>query len=139
MRKKIIYGCEARGDAQSPYLTRYTLLATRWFQLCIHVFHRSDSPDLHDHPWDFWTLLLRGGYAEEVRTPGRTTVLLHPPGSLLYRPAEHAHRVILWTKPDGSPQRAVTLVLMLRRRREWGFFEKAGWTRWIEYFTSKGC
>ena len=152
LETKVIYGCEARGDAQSPYLTRYTLLATRWFQLCIHKFHRSDSPDLHDHPWDFLTLPLRHGYREQYATapgaPYATAQRNCKVGRLYYRAAEHTHRVILHKDfelvgPDAvltvKPRQALTLVLMLRRRREWGFFSRGVWQLWTDYFAAKGC
>lgn len=135
--KKTISGCEARGDADSPYLTRYTLLGCRWFQLCIHVFHRSDNDEMHDHPWDFWTLLLKGGYMERVFTtrPHATQLLKHRPGALLYRPAEHAHQVVLY-----PGKQATTLVLMFKRRREWGFFTKKGaYVKWLDYFNLNRC
>ena len=45
MKKTIIKGCESRGDADSPYLTRYTLIERPNWQLCVHVFHRSDADD----------------------------------------------------------------------------------------------
>jgi hypothetical protein len=136
--KKIIYGCEARGDADSPYLTRYTLVSTRWFQLCVHVFHRSDADELHDHPWNFWTLILWRGYDERVSSlsmPHSSQLLHHRAGAFLYRPAEHMHRVIL---REGKP--AVTLVLMTKRRREWGFMNRRGtWQQWQEYFRQMRC
>lgn len=69
MKKKIIYGCEARGDAQSPYLSRWTLLDLPFGALYLHRFHRSDADEMHDHPWSFWSLILWRGYVEE--TPNR--------------------------------------------------------------------
>jgi hypothetical protein len=145
--KKIIYGCEARGDAGSPYLTRYTLLSCRWFQLCVHVFHRSDSPELHDHPWNFWTLPLRHGYQEYVQhSPTDVRVHTVKPWRLYYRPATYAHRVLLHSVYDVTAdaltvtkKEAVTLVLMTKRRREWGFFTRNGWQQWMAYFTERGC
>ncbi|MFP5276951.1 MAG: DNA methyltransferase [Acidobacteriota bacterium] len=65
MIRRVIYGCDGRGDGDSPYLTRYTLFSTPWIHLCIHVFHRSDADELHDHPWPFASLILWGGYIEE--------------------------------------------------------------------------
>lgn len=137
--KRIIYGCEDRGDADKPYLTRYTLVDTGRWQLCLHVFHRSDwTRDLHDHPWNFLSLILWGGYYEE--TPNGVKKLYRP-GQLLYRKAEHIHRVQLLCKRDATPiekryekvnkeeltylprRKAVTLVLMSNRRRTWGFWE----------------
>lgn len=147
--KKIIYGCESRGDGNSPYLTRYTLVSTPWFQLCLHVFHRSDSPELHDHPWNFWVLPLRHGYQEYVRhAADDVRVNTVKPWRLYYRPATYAHRVVLLSDYNSNPtgklivtkKQAVTLVFMTKRRREWGFFTFAGpWQNWVSYFKTRGC
>lgn len=148
MKKEVIKGCEGRGDADSPYLTRYTLLEFKNWQLCLHIFHRSDSPELHDHPWNFYTLPLLHGYREMVRY-SETDMRLEEvkPWRLRFRPAEYAHRVILHSRfrVDDNYQlhvtkkKAVTLVLMTKRRREWGFFTKVGWTKWRQYFADNGC
>lgn len=72
--KRIIYGCEARGDAHTPYLTRWTLLKLEKLKIYFHKFHRSDSDELHDHPWHFISIILWRGYNEEtfVIPPGTT-------------------------------------------------------------------
>lgn len=143
--KKIIYGCEGRGDADSPYLTRYTLLSTPIIQVCLHIFHRSDADDLHDHPWPFASLILWRGYVEVVQTfaalSGVDGTLYEErarsrkyPGMLLFRSARHTHRVELI---NGKP--AVTLVVMGPRQRTWGFWTKRGWQRWKQYFEELGC
>jgi len=70
------------GTDGSPYLTRTTLFSIRGFRVALHRFHRGDQDeDLHDHPWSFWTFILRGGYFEEtpdwsagVGYPGDDTV-----------------------------------------------------------------
>lgn len=69
MAKKIIFGCEARGDAQSPYLIRWTLIETPLGAIYLHKFIRSDSPEHHDHPWAFASLILWRGYIEETAWP----------------------------------------------------------------------
>ena len=132
--KKVIYGCETRGDAHLPYLTRYTLIETKNWQLCLHVFHRSDwTDDLHDHPWNFVSLLIWRGYIEETPFEGKER---YYPGAILYRSADHIHRVELINK-----KKSITLVWMGKRRREWGFWRftgKYGWfTKWQEYFIKK--
>lgn len=129
-QKKIIHGCEERGDYGSPYLTRYTLLDIKNFQLCLHIFHRSDAEDLHDHPWPFISLILWRGYVE-VTPKGRSRKW---PLMMLFRNATHSHRVELV-----GNKKSVSLVLMGKRKREWGFFTKEGWTQWQKYYTDKGC
>ncbi len=147
MRKKIIFGCESRGDGDSPYLTRFTLLETKLGAAYIHVFHRSDADEHHDHPWPFVSLILWRGYIEETAPVvgysclaaviGRQLPVTRKrvwPGMVLFRKATHRHRVEL---VDGK--RAVTLVIRGSYQREWGFFTKAGWQRWKEYFQERGC
>lgn len=163
--KKIIYGCESRGDADSPYLTRYSLPRLGRFRAALHVFHRSDHDEMHDHPWPFVSVILWRGYVEETPCPlcawdlqegdeievdGITLRLVASccgrcentgrvrkrvwPGSVLIRRPEHAHRVEL---VDGK--KAITLVVMGPRVREWGFFTRGGWERWTEYYRRLGC
>lgn len=143
--KRIIYGCDATGSDRTPYLTRYTLVASKAVQVCLHVFHRSDADDLHDHPWPFASLILWGGYFEHVACdwchgcefggpcawPSKRRVR---PGQILFRRSTHSHRVELI---DGK--RAITLVFMGRRRRRWGFFTRNGWQHWKEYLKERGC
>jgi len=55
------------------YMERWWLFKPRsWlpFRTRIHHILRSDNDrHLHDHPSDFWTLILRGGYWEHVPAP----------------------------------------------------------------------
>jgi len=144
--KQVIYGCESRGDAKSPYMTRYAFPRIGPVRMCLHVFHRSDADDLHDHPWPFISVILWRGYREV--TPWRRAYSGPPsdggpefrrckrvwPGMILFRPAAHIHRVELI---DGK--RAISLVFMGRRIREWGFFTRHGWKLWTKYFAENGC
>ncbi len=53
-----------------PYLERYyVFLKDRtWFpfNMFIHKFLKSDPDDVHDHPWPYATLILKGGYYEWI-------------------------------------------------------------------------
>ena len=65
-RKRIIMDREC----SEPYLERYyVFLKDRtWFpfNVFIHKFLKSDPDDVHDHPWPYATLILKGGYYEWV-------------------------------------------------------------------------
>ena len=51
-----------------PYLERYYLFLKdrkRFpFNVFLHKFLKSDPDDVHDHPWSYFTLILKGGYYE---------------------------------------------------------------------------
>ena len=63
-RKRVIYD----RINNEPYLERYYLfLMDRKkfpFNIFIHKFLKGDPDDVHDHPWPYATLILKGGYYE---------------------------------------------------------------------------
>lgn len=69
---------------------RFQLLKTPWRNIYLHFLDAPrPHPHCHDHPWHFWTLLLRGGYEETTRSGSTWRV----PGTVLYRPARFRHNV----------------------------------------------
>lgn len=97
-----------------------------------HIARSDDDRDLHDHPFDFSTTLLRGAYIEHL--PGNDARLLYA-GQSVFNPAEHLHRLEL-LDPVWS------LVILSKARRVWGFAmegvdlngEKVtAWTDWRTY------
>lgn len=93
------------------------------FSIKLHHLQMSDPGDLHDHPWWFMTILLKGGYWET--TPkGRKW---KRPGSIIFHKAEDLHAL---TIPDGG---SWSLFLNWRRKRLWGFQTPDGWVPWYEY------
>lgn len=160
MKKIIIKGCDHRGDGEEPYLTRWYLLQSKHLAVYLHKFHRSDSPDLHDHPWSFISIVLWRGYIEEtfrkqpklipeemysssVTKTARYSPIAHSsdlqrkriwPGTILFRSATHAHRVLLI---DDKP--AYTLLINFGYIRQWGFFTKKNWKHFINYFDIHKC
>ena len=135
MKKLIIHGCEARGDGQDPYLTRWIILKFKWLGLYFHKFHRSDAEDLHNHPWNFISIILWRGYNEQTFAGNRGLNIKRVyPGSIIFRKSSHAHRVILI---GGKP--AYTLVIRFNDSRNWGFFRKGRYIHFLEYFKQMGC
>ena len=124
-RKRIIMD---RTD-EEPYLERYYLFfkdrETFPFNIFIHKFLKSDPDDLHDHPWGFRTLILKGGYWEHTengkfwRNPGFTQSVT----------PMHKHRVEL--KPGCT---CWTLFIPYRRCRKWGFYRNDKWIESEHYF-----
>lgn len=133
------------GHQDDVFFVRYDLIKTRWGSVYLHEFLRSDADRcLHDHPWPFMTIILRGGYWEELpaaihRDPktgeARPLVFYGPlmtrewrrPGYIGRYPAEHAHRIEL----DPARPKPWSLVIVGRKRRAWGFWNLAGkWRPW---------
>ncbi len=122
------------GREGRPYLTRWDLLGTRyaaWWlpRLFLHQFHQSDSDAaLHDHPWPFFSIILRGGYWEQTKNSfGWDRFVRYRPLSMLFRRSNWFHRIVL---EPGTEGKVWTLVLTGPRLRDWGFMCPKGWTPW---------
>lgn len=123
---KVIAATCPGGMVSSPLMTRWSIFSCERFAVYVHLFHRSDVDEWHDHPWSFWTFLASGGYWEN-QPDGRHWRRRF---SLLFRRAEHRHFVEV-SRPTW------TVVLRLRKRREWGFIVRGAWVLWSR-FTATG-
>lgn len=115
-----------------PYLERYYLfLKDRQrfpFNVFLHKFLKSDPDDLHDHPWPYATLILKGGYWET--TPeGR---FWRGPGHFRICTARSLHRIEL----DPSVE-CWTIFMPGPKQREWGFIKNGTWTQWEQYLAGR--
>lgn len=127
-------GRQVIGPDRNPYMVRYILF--RWAQLprvYVHKFLRSDDERaLHNHPWWFLSLVLRGSYLEYNDTPPNPKVRKR--FSVGYRPLSTRHRVALPNgfNPDGSygPQPCWTLVVTGPDVRGWGFWCREKLDEW---------
>ena len=61
----------------------------------IHQFTAPDLGDPHDHPWEFRSTVLRGGYIEEAYRPdGSVETLVRLPGDRFEIAPNHVHRIV---------------------------------------------
>ena len=130
----------------SPYLLRwYVIPRNRYLNVYLHKFLRSDDDRaLHDHPWWFVSLMLKGGYWEhrDGRQPKWRDA-----GSVALRRANVLHRVELdtgFTRIDGCVvgrhnKPCWTLIVTGPKIREWGFKCPQGWRHWKEFTAKNGC
>lgn len=115
-------------DDDGTYLTRWRLIRTPWFGIYVH---RMTGPDprltLHDHPWSFLSMILRGGYVERRLDPYTLKV-------------EEQRTVRWWNRvraTDGHSIRTLlrnptwTLCLVGPEVRMWGYVEEYGNGQWI--------
>lgn len=119
-------------QGNEPYLERYyVFLRDRKqfpFNVFVHKFLKSDPDDVHDHPWSYFTLILRGGYYEWVPTfdqEGRQdgeTRHWRGPGHFRVCSADSYHRIEVvpgvdcWTLFAPGPQ-----------TKPWGFLVNNQW------------
>lgn len=116
-----------------PYMRRW-LLRHPWGNVRLHNIRRSDSDRaLHDHPFDFVSLILWGAYVEHrpaTADPcGPTFERRYRMGQLNRCVAEQPHRLELREGP------VWTLVFCQKKRRDWGFHSPDGWVHWLDWET----
>ena len=137
-RKRIIY--DRIND--EPYLERYYLFLKERkkfpFNVFLHKFLKGDPDDVHDHPWPYATLILRGGYYEWTPvfdSAGKQiseTQHWCGPGHFRICRSNSYHRIEL--KPGVT---AWTLFMPGPHRREWGFLVNNKWIRHEQYLKDR--
>ena len=125
-----------------PYLERYYLFLRERkrfpFNVFLHKFLKSDPDDVHDHPWPYATLILKGGYWEWIPhfdTVGRKTgeyQVWRGPGHFRVSKANSFHRIEL--DPDIT---AWTLFMPGPKQRDWGFLVRNKWVQWEQYLKQR--
>jgi hypothetical protein len=134
------------GKQGNPMMKRLRVIQTPWFGVYLHFIYREDlDPVPHDHPWNFYRIVLRGGYVElyfedpatgrgELTSPGRRR--------WSYVPITHAHRI------TNVAPKTVSLVVVGPKVRTWGFWSPevlgpdlviaGGKRQWIDYRDALG-
>lgn len=123
-------------DPDETYLTRWRIIGTPWFSIYLHRMDGPDSrPTLHDHPWNFLSVVLRGGYVERRLDP-------------LTMEVNENHRVRRANRVRAHEAHAIhtllrvptwTLLFVGARRRTWGYWEprylgdRDEWWAWTEF------
>lgn len=137
------------GGEENPYLRRWYLIPhNRWINVYLHQFLRDDDDRaLHDHPWWFASLMVRGGYYEWMECPtpsqcrlsfGDQCVRVRRAPSIAFRRATHRHRVQLMRDESSQPIPCWTIVITGPRVREWGFWCPKGFVPWRRFLDVDG-
>jgi hypothetical protein len=112
--------------AETALLKRWRIIQTPLFAVFVHCHFRPDpSRDLHDHPYNFCTWILKGDYSE--RRNGKRPLVWRT-RSWHFMPAERPHSIHALSRIP-----TWTLLLVGRRRRDWGFYTSDGWIPHKEY------
>lgn len=123
-------------DSDGNYLTRLRVVQTPWFGVYLHRFdHPDPRPTLHDHPWNFTAVVLRGGYIERRLDPHTGVVDEARRVRWINRVRTHdAHAIVRLLRVP-----TWTLLFVGTRRRTWGYLDPEtdpgkppGW-RWTPF------
>lgn len=161
-RRSIVRRLTLRDNAGRSFLERRGI-DVRLFGVYLHRITAPDPGlDLHDHPWPFVSIVLRGGYGEEVAPtrsasrwataaetavdvmrreggdPARWHVFRGEPRSWR-RGSVHVMRLTVAHRITTIEPGTLTLVLRGRKVRPWGFYTPAGWVdqRSYDYVTRR--
>ncbi len=112
------------------YLTRLTLFKCPWFSIKLHWIHKADPDrDMHTHPWNFVSFVLRGGYNEIMSEYPK--IIDDKERSIKWFNKMNtisAHRIIS-VMPN-----TITLVITGAKQKDWGFWVADGDDRrYIDY------
>jgi hypothetical protein len=130
-------------DADKPthvYLRRFIALKTPWVGLYVHwIYTKDEDRDPHNHPFNFWSWVVRGGYEERrywlhgeglLKARGSTT-RIRKRWSLARTTRTYFHRIVaLHDTPTIT-------VILTGRRSKWGFLTKDGYVPQEEYVREK--
>lgn len=110
---------EIRSKEGNLHFKRWQILKTRWFSIYLHGIYSEDKDKhLHNHPWDYTSIVLKGKYIEE--TPKGINKLY--PGKIVSRNGLDYHKILkLQTKS------VYTLFFVSPIKRHWGYLVNGEW------------
>lgn len=116
---------EIRSKEGKLHFRRWQLLKTRWFSIYIHGIYATDQDKhLHNHPWDYKSIVLKGSYIEETNS-GTNTLQF---GTITSRNGKDYHKIkTLLTKS------VYTLFIVSPVKRVWGYQVDGSWMNHEEY------
>lgn len=92
------------------------------FNIFVHKICKDDPEDMHDHPYSYLTIILRGGYIEETDDG----IFHRKPGYIGFYKAEKFHKL----KPIKP---CWTLFIRGPQRRKWGYRVNGKWMYHLYY------
>ena len=116
---------EIRSKEGKLHFRRWEILKTRWFSIYIHGIYAADQDKhLHNHPWDYKSIVLKGSYIEETNNG----VNLLKFGTVTSRNGKDYHKIkTLLTKS------VYTLFIVSPAKRVWGYQVDGSWMNHEEY------
>lgn len=121
----IEWGKRDPGPHAKGFMRRYFIYRSKYFCVVVHNIRKEDPAGiygLHNHPYHFLSLVLRGSYKEILLRNGKQTEIVRKPGDVCVRFKKDFHTVI---PHEGNP--VWTLFFRLGDAYgEWGLLDKNG-------------
>lgn len=118
MFKKIM---EIKSKKGVLHFRRWRIMETPWFGIYIHGIYKADKDlHLHDHPWNYMSVVLKGAYLEASKVDGE--IRMARPVQWKWNNATRFHKIALLVTPS-----VYTLFITGKKYREWGYDVDGVW------------
>lgn len=108
---------EIKSKKGELHFKRWSILSSRWFNIYIHFINKQDEDEhMHTHPWNFWSIILKGGYIEYIESGSIRRGFLHT----AYRKSYTPHKIGVLLSPTWS------LVITGKGGKSWGYKTENG-------------
>lgn len=96
------------------HFRRWNIISTPWFNIYLHgIYKRDEELHLHNHPWTFISIVLKGWYSEKLEG-GHLNVRY--PGNFVKRKPDDFHKI------DSIHSKSVyTLNFVWNKQNTWGY------------------
>ncbi len=116
---------EIKSKTGEVHFRRCEILKTRWGSIWLHAIYKADKDKhLHNHPWDFRSVVLKGSYIEETESG----MITQYPGKVNKRNGEDFHKIKKLLSPV-----VWTLFIVSKTKREWGYKVDGNFIDHIKY------
>ena len=104
---------EIKSKSGKLHFRRWQILKTRWFSIWLHgIYAPDEDKHLHNHPWDFKSIVLKGSYIEQTENGNIT----QRPGKFNSRNGSDFHKILELKSPV-----VYTLFIVSPVKRIWGY------------------
>lgn len=102
-----------------PSRSRWRLIHTPWFGIYIHKWNKPDPrPTRHNHPWNFFSIVLKGWYVEHILDPEYNILVSSVINWFNWVPRTKFHNVAMVSEG------AISIMFVGKTHPDWGYMEE---------------
>jgi hypothetical protein len=111
---------EIKSKEGELHFRRYSIFSLPFFSIYIHKIYKADEDKHHhNHPWDIFTIVLKGSYEEKLL--GEPHKIVHKlttrtPGHFAWRPRNRYHKI------NQIFSTVTTLAFVFGNKTPWGYW-----------------